>query len=76
MNKLRHKGKKGNAERLFLATIFALTQHTRGRAALVFHEAIERIKPVLRIVLRRVGRRIYEIPVPVFSVKQYKRVIH
>lgn len=75
LNKIRSQGKKGRAERVFLRTLFVITQHTLGNTVLVFHEAVENIKPVLRIVLRRVGRRIYEVPVPVFSIKQYKVVI-
>lgn len=65
-------GKKGHAEKILLSALTRINQRSHRNALILFHTAIEKLKPVLSIVLRRVGRRIYEVPVPVYDMKQYK----
>lgn len=72
MNKLMRQGKKGLAEKIVVQMMTLINQRSQGNAILIFHEALDRIKPVLTVVSRRVGRRIYEIPVPIETMKQYK----
>jgi|SRR5260370_25902728 len=71
-NKLMRDGKKGQAEKLFLQTLKELNRYSQGQSATLIHTALERLKPSLITVLRRVGRNYYNVPVPVNGVKQYK----
>lgn len=72
MNKFIKSGKKSIAEKMLLNLLVRINQTSNGNSVLLFHEALERIKPVLTVVIRRVGRRFYEVPVPLDPVKQYK----
>lgn len=45
---------------------------TRKNGILLFHAALHQIKPVLIVLPRRLGRRIYQVPVPLETIKQYK----
>ena len=75
MNKFLKAGKKGFVDKLLVDFLFRINQVSQGNSILVFHEAIYRLKPILTIVLRRVGRRIYEVPVPLDQLRQYKMVL-
>lgn len=77
MNKRRRQGKKGKAERIILERLTLVnrklgTKRTNGNALLIFHQALNQLRPVLTLVSRRIGRRFYQIPVPLPTFKQYK----
>jgi len=69
-------GKKSVAEKIMLSTLLEVNQYSQGKSILVFHETLEQIKPMFSIILRRVGRRVYQIPFPIYTLKQYKIAIH
>lgn len=69
-NKLMKAGKKTQAERIMLTFVTKLNQISQGKGSLVFHEVIEMLRPTLSIVLRRKGRRYYQVPVPIPTVRQ------
>jgi hypothetical protein len=72
-NKLMHDGRKGPAEKVFLATLKELNHYSKGGSATtLFYTALDRLKPALITVVRRVGRNYYNIPVPLEGPKQYK----
>jgi hypothetical protein len=72
-NKLMYDGRKGPAEKVFLKTLKELNRYSkRGSAAALFYTALDRLKPALATVVRRVGRNYYNVPVPLEGPKQYK----
>jgi ribosomal protein S7 len=72
-NKLMHDGRKGPAEKVFLATLKELNRYSKGGSATtLFYTALDRLKPALITVVRRVGRNYYNVPVPLEGPKQYK----
>lgn len=68
---MRH-GKKGVAEKNMIQMLTLINQTVGGNSLLVFHQALNLVKPVLTVISRRVGRRIYQVPVPLPTLKQYK----
>ena len=71
-NRLMRHGKKGIAEKILVKMLTILNQQGKGNAFLIFHQALNQIRPVLTVIPRRVGRRIYQVPVPLERKKQYK----
>lgn len=72
-NKLMHDGGKGMAEKMFLKVIKELNHYDpEGNGFKLFYVALERLKPALTTVIRRVGRNYYSVPVPLKATQQYK----
>ena len=72
-NKLMHGGRKGRAEKIFLKVMKELNHYDpEGNGFKLFYMALERLKPALTTVLRRVGRNYYSVPVPLKATQQYK----
>jgi hypothetical protein len=72
-NKLMHDGRKGPAEKVFWKTIRELNRFSpKGSGYALFYIALDRLKPALATVIRRVGRNYYQVPVPIQSPRQYK----
>ena len=71
-NRLMQDGKKGKAEKIVMEMLERINQDSQGNAVTIFHQALEQLKPILSLVRRQVGGRVYEIPVPVPPIKQYK----
>ncbi len=71
---MRH-GKKGLSEKILIEMMKLINQKVSGNPLLVFHQALNQIKPVLTVLSRRVGRRIYQVPVPLQTIKQYKMAL-
>ena len=72
-NKFMRDGRKGPAEKLYFKTLRELNRYsTTGSGFALFYLALERLKPALVTVGRRVGRNNYQVPVPVQSPRQYK----
>jgi small subunit ribosomal protein S7 len=64
-------GKKTHAEKIVLDFLTKLNQACQGKPNIVFHEVIEALRPSLTIVVRRIGRRYYQVPVPIITLRQY-----
>jgi len=64
-------GKKGKAEQIVTRFLIDLNQICLGNPHVIFHEVLENLKPALTVVTRRVGRRYYQVPVPVKTLRQY-----
>jgi hypothetical protein len=72
-NKLMHDGRKGPAEKVFWKTVQELNRFSPERSGYaLFYMALDRLKPALATVVRRVGRNYYQVPVPIQSRRQYK----
>lgn len=76
INKLVTSGKKAQAEKIMLDCLTHLNQITRGNVLLIVHEAIELLRPSLAIVVRRVGRRYYQVPVPLKIRRQHTMALN
>jgi small subunit ribosomal protein S7 len=72
MNKTMSRGKKGLAEKTIIQFLTITNQQVSGNSLLIFHQALNQLKPVLTVISRRIGRRIYQVPVPLETLKQYK----
>ena len=72
-NKLMHDGRKGMAGKIFLKVVSELNHYDpAGNGFKLFYVALERLKPALTTVMRRVGRNYYSVPVPLKATQQYK----
>jgi ribosomal protein S7 len=68
-----HDGRKGQAEKLFLKTMRELNRYSGdGTGYTLFYIALERLKPVLGTIVRRVGRNYYNVPIPLKKAQQYR----
>lgn len=76
INKLTNSGKKTQAEKIMLDCLTHLNQASRGNVLLIIHEAIERLRPSLAIVVRRIGRRYYQVPVPLKIRRQHTMALN
>jgi len=72
-NKLMHDGRRGAAEKIFFRVLSELNRYSpQGDGPKLFYAALERLKPTLITVTRRVGRNYYSVPVPLKGSRQYK----
>jgi small subunit ribosomal protein S7 len=72
-NKLMHDGRRGPAEKIFFKTLGELNRYNKKKVGYaLFYKALERLKPALVTVVRRVGRNYYNVPVPIQGSRQYK----
>jgi ribosomal protein S7 len=72
-NKLMHDGRKGMAEKIFHKVMKELNHYDpEGNGFKLIYVALERLKPALTTVTRRVGRNYYSVPVPLKATQQYK----
>lgn len=76
INKLTTSGKKTQAEKIMLDCLTHLNQASRGNVLLIVHEAIELLRPSLAIVVRRIGRRYYQVPVPLKIRRQHTMALN
>jgi small subunit ribosomal protein S7 len=72
-NKLMRDGRKGPAEKVFFRALRELNEYSNEKSGVtLFYTALERLKPALTTVTRRVGRNYYQVPVPLRSFTPYK----
>jgi hypothetical protein len=72
-NKLMRDGRKGPAEKIFFRALRELNEYSNEKSGVtLFYTALERLKPALTTVTRRVGRNYYQVPVPLRSFTPYK----
>ena len=76
INKLTTSGKKTQAEKIMLDCLTHVNQASRGNVLLIVHEAIELLRPSLAIVVRRIGRRYYQVPVPLKIRRQHTMALN
>jgi small subunit ribosomal protein S7 len=68
-----HDGRKGVAEKVFWKTLAELNRYSKdGSGYALFYTALDRLKPALITVVRRVGRNYYNVPVPIQGPRQYR----
>ena len=69
-NALMRDGKKGVAERILYGAFDLIHTRTREEPLMVFHKALENVKPGVEVKSRRVGGSTYQVPVEVRSSRQ------
>jgi small subunit ribosomal protein S7 len=65
MNNLMHDGKKSVAENIVYGAMEKVEAKLRRAPIVVFHEALDNIKPSVEVRSRRVGGATYQVPVEV-----------
>jgi small subunit ribosomal protein S7 len=63
-------GKKGVAERILYGAFDLIHTRTREEPLMVFHKALENVKPGVEVKSRRVGGSTYQVPVEVCTSRQ------
>nr|YP_007890653.1 ribosomal protein S7 [Jakoba bahamiensis]AGH24147.1 ribosomal protein S7 [Jakoba bahamiensis] len=69
-NHLMKDGKKSVAERIISNTLFEIKKMTNLDPILVFHTAIENVKPSVQVKTLRVAGSTYQVPIEISSEKQ------
>lgn len=65
INSVLRNGKKSTAERIVYSALDILKEKTKKDPIEVFLKAIDNVKPVLKVVSRRVGGSNYQVPMEV-----------
>lgn len=65
MNSMMFDGKKSIAERILYRALDRVSARLKRDVVVLFHEALENIKPTLEVRSRRVGGATYQVPVEV-----------
>lgn len=65
INKLMWDGKKSLSERIVYSAFDTVSEKTNQDALKVFKESIDKLKPQLEVVSRRVGGATYQVPIEV-----------
>lgn len=65
INRLMMRGKKSVAERLLYTAFKQLEGKTEDKPIELFHKALKRAKPLVRVKARRVGGSTYQVPIEV-----------
>ncbi len=67
MNSLMRQGKKSVAESIVYGAFDSIEQRAKTDPLVLFHEALDNVKPALEVRSRRVGGATYQVPVEVRS---------
>ncbi len=70
MNSLMKDGKKAAAERIVYGAFDMVQDRVKQDPVVVFHQALENIRPSVEVRSRRVGGATYQVPVEVRSERQ------
>ena len=70
INMIMKDGKKSVAENIVYGAFDVINARTREDPVLVFHKAIDNVKPAVEVKSRRVGGSTYQVPVEVRSGRQ------
>ena len=65
INRMMLKGKKSTAERILYAALKNVEGKTPDEPLEVFHKALGRVRPIVRVKSRRVGGSTYQVPMEV-----------
>jgi len=70
MNCVMSHGRKSTAEKIVYGAFEVVHERTREDPVLVFHKAIENVRPMVEVKSRRVGGSTYQVPVEVRTERQ------
>ena len=70
MNALMLDGKKSAAERIVYGAFDRMEEKVKIDPLVMFHEAIENVKPSVEVRSRRVGGATYQVPVEVRAIRR------
>jgi small subunit ribosomal protein S7 len=70
MNCVMSHGRKSTAEKIVYGAFEVVHDRTREDPVLVFHKAIENVRPMVEVKSRRVGGSTYQVPVEVRTERQ------
>jgi len=70
MNCVMSHGRKSTAEKIVYGAFEVVHDRTREDPVLVFHKAIENVRPMVEVKSRRVGGSTYQVPVEVRAERQ------
>ncbi|MDX2083969.1 MAG: 30S ribosomal protein S7 [Candidatus Melainabacteria bacterium] len=65
INRLMLRGKKSVAENILYTALESLDGKTDDKPLAVFHKAMTRVRPIVRVKARRVGGSTYQVPLEV-----------
>ena len=65
MNSVMVRGQKSTAERIVYGAIARIEEKTKKNGLEVFHEALEKVKPLVEVKSRRVGGATYQVPIEI-----------
>ena len=63
MNSVMMRGQKNTAEKIVYGAIARIEEKTKQNGLETFHEALEKVKPLVEVKSRRVGGATYQVPV-------------
>ncbi len=72
INCVTKKGHKEKAEKAVWQSFNLIKKHKKQKPFLVFSEALEIVRPTVGLVAKRVGKKVYQIPIPLKYPKAYK----
>jgi len=70
MNCVMSHGRKSTAEKIVYGAFEVVHDRTREDPVMVFHKAIENVRPMVEVKSRRVGGSTYQVPVEVRPERQ------
>ena len=65
MNSVMMRGQKNTAEKIVYGAISRIEEKTKQNGLETFHEALEKVKPLVEVKSRRVGGATYQVPMEV-----------
>jgi small subunit ribosomal protein S7 len=65
VNKVLQRGKRSNAEKIVYDALTEIEEKTGGDPVSTLKRAVENVRPVLEVKIRRVGGATYQVPVEV-----------
>ena len=71
INGLMRKGKKSVAQTIFYNALDIVEQRSKSDPLKLFHQAMDKVKPLIEVKSRRVGGATYQVPV---EVRQDRRI--
>ena len=78
-NKIMKSGKRGKADKILVLLLQRLVQlgpvNSQFDGILLFHSALDSLRPLVGIAKQRIGYKVYEIPVALSFDKQYQIVL-
>jgi small subunit ribosomal protein S7 len=70
INSMMKEGKKSLAQRIFYNALAIVEEKTKKKGLSVFEEAVENVKPIMKVRSRRVGGATYQVPTKVRASMQ------
>jgi len=70
INCMMQRGKKSVARRIFSDAMQQLRDMGKNNPEVIFHKALENVKPITEVRARRVGGSVYQIPTEVNAKRQ------